>query len=442
MRHCFEQPDLPPRAFRKALGKNRPATLEGGGKGGDAPSSPDPWIVAGAQIAQNNATAEFSKALNLNNYTNPFGSQQSKIVGTDPSTGAPIYNTTISASPELQQALGGLLAQTGNAYGVQQSAMGGLSGLGGSYAGLNGNLQGIQNEYQAMQQGIYKLGAGLDPEAAKQAQQNGQDAAYRSSMGYLTPQFQQAQTSLDSQLANQGLTPGSQAWDNAQGNLSRNQTFQQQPALNNAELTGSQIGTQNLQNQIARINAGASLYGLGGSNLAQAAGLSGMQSANLGALGGLYGQQVGLSQIPYQNLSTIASLIPGNTGTAQSATSPANIAQAFQNQYQGQLNAYNAQTASANSTMGGLFGLGSSALLAGAMFMSDRRLKTDIVPIGRLDDGMTFYRFRYRWNKPGIEHYGVMADEVKRVRPDAVMRHPSGYDMIDYAKIGAAHHAG
>jgi hypothetical protein len=60
--------------------------------------------------------------------------------------------------------------------------------------------------------------------------------------------------------------------------------------------------------------------------------------------------------------------VPGNTGTAQSAAQPANIAQAFQNQYQGQLNTYNANTQSANSTASGVEGLAGTALMAAAFF--------------------------------------------------------------------------
>ncbi|KVN72812.1 hypothetical protein WT15_27440 [Burkholderia stagnalis] len=426
MRHCFELPDLPALAFRKALGKNRPATLEGGGKGGSAPSSPDPWVVSAAQTAQNNATAEFSKSLNLNNYSNPFGSQQSQVVSYDPKTGAPIYNTSITANPQLHEAIGNLLTQTGASGGITTDAINGIGSVGQGYGALGSGIAALNPQLAA-------IGASLNPQAAQAAQKQGRDAAYASQTQYLDPRFSQQQTSLESQLANQGLTPGSQAYDNAfkNFNLSKNQAYSD--AANQAVLTGSQIGTQNWQNQISGAQTQGSLIGQQGS-------LFGLGGSMLGQQANLYGQRASLAQLPYSNLSTLASLVPGNTGTAQSATSPANIAQAFQNQYQGQLNAYNAQTASANSTMGGLFGLGSVAL--GALALSDRRVKTDIERIGPLSEGIDFYRFRYRHDPTGATHYGVMADEVRRVRPDAVYQHPSGYAMVDYAKIGAAHHAG
>jgi hypothetical protein len=307
MRHSFEQPDLPALAFRKALGMNRPATLEGKG-GGDAPQAPDPYAVAGATTQTNENTAAYNKALNLNNYSNPFGSQQTTQTGTDPNTGAPIYNTSISASAPLQGLINSSLGAAGSANGTLSSALFGLGGLNSS----------------------------IDPQAAQQAGQQGQQAAYAAQTQYLDPQFAQEGTSLESQLANQGLTPGSQAYTNAMTNYNNAKQQAYSNAANQSVLTGQQIGSQMLQNELS--TAG--------------------QKANL------YGQQVSLSQLPYSQLASLSGLVPGNTGTASSAANPANIAQAFENQYQGQLNAYNSQVQSQNSTMGGLFGLGSAATLA------------------------------------------------------------------------------
>ncbi|WAL81313.1 tail fiber domain-containing protein [Pandoraea sp. XJJ-1] len=310
MRHSSELPDLPLRAFKKALFANRPVTLEGKG-GGDAPQAPDPYVVANATTQTNQATAAYNKALNLNNSSGPFGSQQSNVTGIDPITGAPIYNTNISASAPLQGLINSSLGAAGNSNNVLNGAMFGLGGLSSQ----------------------------ISPTAAQDANQQGRQAAYAAQTQYLDPRFSQEQTSLESQLANQGLTPGSQAYDNAMKNfnLSKNQAYSD--AGNQSILTGSQIGTQMLQNQLATVG----------------------QQANL------YGQQASLSQLPYSQLSSLAGLIPGNSGTAQSAASPANIAQSFQNQYQGQLNSYNSDVASQNSTTSGLFGLGSAGLMMGAM---------------------------------------------------------------------------
>ncbi len=70
-----------------------------------------------------------------------------------------------------------------------------------------------------------------------------------------------------------------------------------------------------------------------------------------------------------------------------------------------------------------------------AMF-SDRRLKTDIEHVAN-DNGVDWHSYRYRWDAPGVKRIGVMADEVRKVRPEAVVRHPSGFDMVDYAALAA-----
>jgi len=75
-----------------------------------------------------------------------------------------------------------------------------------------------------------------------------------------------------------------------------------------------------------------------------------------------------------------------------------------------------------------------TALQIAALFAgSDRRIKRDIVPLYRRPDGLWVYLFRYIWG-PAL-HIGVMAQEVLKVKPQAVARHPRGYLMVDYSQI-------
>jgi hypothetical protein len=62
------------------------------------------------------------------------------------------------------------------------------------------------------------------------------------------------------------------------------------------------------------------------------------------------------------------------------------------------------------------------------------RLKHDISWLGRLDDGLGFYRFVY--NGGSKAYVGVMAQEVQTVRPDAVVRGADGYLRVYYDKLG------
>lgn len=65
---------------------------------------------------------------------------------------------------------------------------------------------------------------------------------------------------------------------------------------------------------------------------------------------------------------------------------------------------------------------------------SDIALKHDIELIGYLDNGLGFYRFAY--NGSDTAYVGVMAQEVERVAPAAVMRARDGYLRVFYEKLG------
>jgi hypothetical protein len=65
---------------------------------------------------------------------------------------------------------------------------------------------------------------------------------------------------------------------------------------------------------------------------------------------------------------------------------------------------------------------------------SDIRLKHDIVLLGRLDNGIGFYRFAY--NGSHKAYVGVMAQEVQAVMPEAVARGRDGYLEVYYDKLG------
>ena len=62
------------------------------------------------------------------------------------------------------------------------------------------------------------------------------------------------------------------------------------------------------------------------------------------------------------------------------------------------------------------------------------RLKHDIVLLGRLDDGLGYYRFVY--NGGHTAYVGVMAQEVRTVMPEAVMRGADGYMRVSYDRLG------
>jgi hypothetical protein len=67
-------------------------------------------------------------------------------------------------------------------------------------------------------------------------------------------------------------------------------------------------------------------------------------------------------------------------------------------------------------------------------FCSDVRLKRDVVEVARLDNGLGLYRYRYLWSDK--LYVGVMAQEVAKLVPYAVMRGADGYLRVNYAELG------
>lgn len=86
---------------------------------------------------------------------------------------------------------------------------------------------------------------------------------------------------------------------------------------------------------------------------------------------------------------------------------------------------------------GGLGGLLGSALAIGSKFIpSDPRLKKDVEKIGEREDGLGIYEYRYIWEDDTAEKTtGVMADEVARLRPDALGPSIFGYATVNYGRL-------
>lgn len=89
-------------------------------------------------------------------------------------------------------------------------------------------------------------------------------------------------------------------------------------------------------------------------------------------------------------------------------------------------------TAAANDPFNTILGA-----VASGIFGSDRRLKTHIVAVGRDErTGLTLYEFAYLGATDGRRYRGVMADEVERIDPQAVVYDDLGFASVDYARLG------
>ena len=78
-----------------------------------------------------------------------------------------------------------------------------------------------------------------------------------------------------------------------------------------------------------------------------------------------------------------------------------------------------------------------------SMQASDANAKVNIVRIGDHPLGMGLYLFDYKaeyceqWGAG--RQFGVMAQEVESLMPEAVCIHPDGYKMVNYAMLGITH---
>ena len=91
-----------------------------------------------------------------------------------------------------------------------------------------------------------------------------------------------------------------------------------------------------------------------------------------------------------------------------------------------------AQAQSQAGMFGGLMSAAGS--LGGAAIMaSDSRLKRNIKRIGTHITGIGIYCYNYIWGD--TMHIGVMAQELQKVKPEAVIETESGYLAVDYNKL-------
>ena len=82
--------------------------------------------------------------------------------------------------------------------------------------------------------------------------------------------------------------------------------------------------------------------------------------------------------------------------------------------------------------LGGLYsGIGSLAGGGIAAKFSDIRLKSNIIKVGEHPKGFGIYEYDIF----GRRERGVMAQEVEKIIPEAVLEHPSGFKMVNYGAL-------
>jgi hypothetical protein len=208
------------------------------------------------------------------------------------------------------------------------------------------------------------------------------DNAYNDLMSRQNQQFNQQDESLQQRLANQGLTPGSEAYNRAYQPLNQSRV----DASNQADLASHQLQNQYFnealasnQNQFGQ-NAAQGAFGNAASGQQFNQFLQGQQANNQAAAQrfaqGLQGRQQGIQEQAYARSQPLNELNALRTGSQ--VTSPQ--FQAFNNNQQvtpaptfagaqalgqAQQQNYANQVAGSNNFMSGLFGLGAAGLTGG-----------------------------------------------------------------------------
>lgn len=297
---------------------------------GSAPQPTDPYAQAAAQYGLDTGTANYNAALNRTNSSNPLGSNTWSVTGNDSS---PSSGGSYPLPSNLgMYGFGGGGSMPGFNFGGSRIPGGGVMGTGSATGGSGAPKYSQQTSLnpwanQMLQSPIDTSGLAGMPGGPSTTQDlsTTRNALYNQQEAYIKPQQDLAAEQLQSQLANQGITPGSAAYQQAMDQQNRQNTFTNNQTINSAITGGGAeqsrlfgLGSQGLQNQLAVRNAPISEY----------------------------------------------EALQGNPSSSVSAATP-DISGAFGQQYQGALAGYNAQNASNNATTSTI---GSLAAMAAIYF--------------------------------------------------------------------------
>jgi hypothetical protein len=390
-----------------------------GSSGGDA----DQMNAGGTyfdQTAYDNAIKAAGKAPDRNSYMSGGN------VPTVTQTLTPEAQATLEAQQRVQRALAGL----------------GETGINNANAVLSTPFQPtstqINKEFADYGRSINQvpLTTNIDTSNFSNMPLNAGTTAQNLILQRLNPTIEAGDKSFAQTLANQGLAPGTEAYNTAFKNreMSKNDLYSQ-AALQGINLdmgarqqqVNEALGIGGFENQAQLSRAG--LYNTAlGQDFSQ-----GLQRAQFGN----QAQQQQLAQdfaLRSQPINEIIGLMGGSqiqlpqfAGYTPTQIAPTPTFAATQAQNQAAMQNYGVQQAGANATMQGLGSLG----LAAAMKFSDRRLKFNIVQVGSHPLGIGIYEYDIF----GRRERGVMADEVAQVMPDAIVPHSSGYMMVNYGKL-------
>lgn len=321
-----------------------------------APAIPNPVTTAQAQTTSNVDTAKAQAQLNNVNQVTPYGNLT--YTSTTGANGIPSYTATETLSPAEQALLN-------TTQGTQQT-------LANTASTEAGKLQGMLNTPLDLSQ------SNLD---------NYTDTHF---LDTFNQQQDRALSSLQSQLANQGINIGSTAYTNAMNDFNNQRSSALDDMLSKSQANAENAIVTQRQEPLNEI------IGLASGSQVQA---------------------------------------PSFNSTPQTGVAGTDVAGITQNAYNSAANQYQYQNSQTQSLLGGLFGLGANLIPYFAM--SDERLKENVEKVGELPDDTNVYAFDYKpeTGLPQNRQIGVMAQEVEKTHPGAVVTTSSGYKAVDYHRV-------
>jgi hypothetical protein len=326
------------------------------------PPAPDYVGAAQAQGQANIAAGQQTASLSNPNVTNPYGSQTVTYTPTGPN-GDMQPNVNQSLNPQAQQTLD-----------AQQRVQTGLANLGEKGLGVAQNVLGQPFHYSGpdIQTSLGNLGQAngqLNTSGIAQMPVNAGTTGQQAIMSRLQPQIDQQNKALQQQLANQGISGGSEAYGNAMRvqNQGNNDLYTQaalqgigldmsanQQGYNQA-LQSGQFGNQaQLQNYEQALGAGQFGNTAAAQALQQQMGLYNQPLNQITAL--MSGSQIQAPQFQqYQG---------SNIQAAPIANATSQLGQYNQGIYGQQMAGYNASMQGLGSALGGAAGMFSFAPIA------------------------------------------------------------------------------
>lgn len=401
----------------------------GGGGSSSAPTF-NAQQTAQQQTQSNVQTGVANSILNNTNQVTPYGNLTYAQTGTTNVGGndVPSYTATQTLSPEQQsmlqrqnnlsiKALDTADPVLGNIYNTIQKPLSFSGAPSVSESGLFGQLP----------QKAVDAASGLGYQGPSNVDQANTDA-YNALTSRSNIDLGRARDAQNVQLANQGIAPGSEAWNRATEMQDRAVT----DASNQATINAGTIASQNVNNAANISGAKNAAAGQQGNLWTSAANIAGTDFSQQQALRNQYiNETTAQRNSPLQDYSTLMGFSgitqPQFTNTPQGQIPQTDVTMPAIAQFQGQQNAWNQQQQNSQATQGGLFGLGGGILgglaqgwgRAGFPLPSDARIKENVSRVGTTENGFGIYAYNHIGDP--TRRVGLMAQEVEKARPDAVV---------------------